>query len=178
LYRVFGLDPNRFVFFDECGAKTNMTRLYGRVVGGGRLVDSAPHGHWRTTTLMSSMRLDGAHTAMCIDGATDRTAFETYVDKVLLPTLRTGDILVMDNLQAHKSPRAITRIEAKGAELWFLPPYSPDMNPIEMMFSKIKTLLRKAKARTVATLDSAIAESLQAVTTADIQGWFQKCGYR
>ena len=111
-------------------------------------------------------------------GATDRTAFETYVDKVLLPTLRTGDILVMDNLQAHKSPRAITRIEAKGAELWFLPPYSPDMNPIEMMFSKIKTLLRKAKARTVATLDSAIAESLQAVTTADIQGWFQKCGYR
>jgi hypothetical protein len=125
------IDPHRLVFLDESGAKTNMTRLYGRIIGGGRLVGRTPHGHWSTTTILSSLRLDGSTAAMVIEGATDRDVFEAYVQEVLIPSLRPGDIVVMDNLAPHKSPRIIAAIEAASAEVWFLSPYSPDLNPIE-----------------------------------------------
>jgi len=154
-----------------------MTRRYGRIPGGQRLRDAAPHGHWSTTSLLSSIRLDGSTVAMTLEGATDRDAFESYVDHVLIKTLRRGDIVVMDNLQPHKSARAAEWIASQGAELWFLPPYSPDLNPIELMWSKVKAHLRKAKARTQTALDQAVATALKSITAQDAQGWFRHCGY-
>jgi transposase len=172
-----GISPDRFVFYDESGAKTNMTRLYGRSFDGERLVDAVPHGHWSTTSMLSCLRLDGSTAAMSLDGATDRVAFETYVERVLVQTLRPGDIVVMDNLAPHKSPHATECIRRAGAELWLLPPYSPDFNPIEKMWSKIKSHLRKAKARTRQALDRAIGRALRSVTAGDAEGWFMSCGY-
>lgn len=177
-HRVAHVDPHRLVFLDESGAKTNMTRLYGRVIGGGRVVDSVPAGHWCTTTMLSSLRLDGSTTAMVIEGATDRDVFEAYVQKVLVPALRPTDIVVLANLAPHKTPAIVAAIEATGAEVWFLPPYSPDLNPIEKMWSKVKQLLRAAKARTEQALLRAIAAALEAILPADAQGWFGSCGYR
>ena len=171
------LDPARFVFLDESGAKTNMTRLRGRAKGGQRLVDSTPHGHWCTTTMISSIRLDGSTACMAIDDATSAEVFREYVRQVLLPTLRPGDIVVLDNLSAHKDKEALALIAKVGVEVWFLPPYSPDMNPIEKMWSKIKELLRAAKARTFDALLAAIANALETITTEDAQGWFEACGY-
>jgi transposase len=167
----------RLVFLDESGAKTNMTRLYGRSFDGGRLVDSAPHGHWCTTTLLSAIRLDGAMAAVTIDGATDAEVFTTYVQQVLSPVLRAGDIVVMDNLAPHKMPAVIETIEAAGAEVWFLPPYSPDLNPIEKMWSKIKAFLRKVKARTEEALNEAITAAFATITDSDAINWFKSCGY-
>ena len=154
-----------------------MTRLRGRAKGGQRLVDSTPHGHWCTTTMISSIRLDGSTACMAIDGATDKEVFREYVRHVLLPTLRPGDIIVLDNLGAHKDTEAIRLIESAGAEVWFLPPYSPDMNPIEKMWSKVKEFLRAAEARTQEALLNAIAAALKTITTEDAQGWFSSCGY-
>ena len=171
------LDPARFVFLDESGAKTNMTRLRGRAKKGRRIVDHTPHGHWCTTTMISSIRLDGSTACMAIDGATDADVFREYVGNVLLPTLRPGDIVVLDNLSAHKDTQTIELIESVGAEVWFLPPYSPDFNPIEKMWSKIKQFLRAAKARTQEALLHAIAAALNAVTAQDARGWFAACGY-
>jgi transposase len=171
------MDLGRLVFLDETGAKTNMTRLRGRIQGGQRLVDSAPAGHWTTTTLVSSVRLDGSTAAMVIEGATDAEVFLQYAKHVLTPGLRPGDIVVMDNLSPHKMPAVIAAIEVCGASVWFLPPYSPDLNPIEKMWSKIKAFLRKAKARTLDALTDAIRDALRAVTTSDILGWFTECGY-
>jgi len=167
----------RLVFLDESGAKTNMTRLYGRSFDGGRLVDATPHGHWCVTTMLSSIRADGTTAAMTIEGATDAEVFAAYVKEVLVPTLRPGDIVVMDNLAPHKMPAITTALETAGAEVWFLPAYSPDLNPIEKMWSKIKALLRKAKARTEETLLQAIRNALAAVTQSDAIGWFASCGY-
>jgi transposase len=172
-----GVAPRRFVFYDESGAKTNMTRLYGRTLDGQRLVDATPHGHWSVTSMLSSFRLDGSTAAMNLEGATDRLAFEAYVEQVLLPTLRPGDIVVMDNLAPHKSPRAAELIHQAGAELWFLPPYSPDFNPIEKMWSKVKAFLRKIKARTEQALERAIAAALRTITPEDAAGWVRHCGY-
>lgn len=171
------LDPERLVFLDESGAKTNMTRLRGRAKGGQRCVDDTPCGHWNTTTMISSIRLDGEMACMAIDGATTADVFREYVRQVLLPTLRPGDIVVLDNLSAHKDKEARALIEASGAEMWFLPPYSPDLNPIEAMWSKIKTYLRSAKARTFNALLDAIALALRTITPQDAQGWFSLCGY-
>jgi transposase len=154
-----------------------MTRLYGRTLGGQRLVDATPHGHWSITSILSSFRLDGSTAAMSLDGPTDRLAFETYVERVLLPTLGPGDIVVLDNLAPHRSPRAMILIQQAGAELWFLPPYSPDFNPIEKMWSKVKAHLRKTKARTQRALEQAIAAALRAITPQDAAGWFRLCGY-
>jgi len=176
--RVAHVDPHRLVFLDESGAKTNMTRLYGRIIGGARVVDSAPGGHWCTTTMLSALRLDGSTAAMVIEGATDREVFEAYVQHVLIPNLRDGDIVVLDNLAPHKTPGIAVAIEAAGAEVWFLPPYSPDLNPIEKMWSKVKQFLRSAKARTEEALLNAIAAALQSVCSSDAQGWFGSCGYR
>jgi transposase len=171
------LDLSKLVFLDESGAKTNMTRLRGRAKGGGRCVDDTPHGHWCTTTMISSIRLDGSTACMAIDGATSGEVFGEYVRQVLLPTLRPDDIVVLDNLSAHKDKRAIAMIESAGAEVWFLPPYSPDFNPIEKMWSKVKQFLRTAKARTFDALLTAIANALKTITAHDAQGWFESCGY-
>jgi transposase len=170
-------DLKRYVFYDESAAKTNMTRLYGRSFDGERLVEKAPSGHWSTTTMLSSVRLDGTTAAMALEGSVDRSAFEAYVQQVLLPTLKPGDILVLDNLAAHKSPQVQAWVESVGAQVWFLPPYSPDLNPIEAMWSKVKAILRKLKARTQEALLAAIRQALAAVTTADVAGWFAHCGY-
>jgi transposase len=165
------------VFIDESGAKTNMTRLYGRAFGGKRAVDTAPHGHWSTTTMISALRFDGSTADMVLDGATDGTAFLTYVREILTPSLQRGDLVVMDNLAAHKMPKVLETIEASGAKVCFLPPYSPDFNPIEKMWSKIKAYLRKVKARTKETLWQAIGVALKKVTASDARGWFESCGY-
>jgi transposase len=154
-----------------------MTRLRGRSPKGERLVCHAPHGHWRTTTMISSVRLDGTSACMTIEGATNTEVFYAYVREVLVPSLRPGDIVIMDNLGAHKNERTIALIEDAGAEVRFLPAYSPDLNPIEMMWSKVKALLRKAQARNHPDLLLAIASALNAVTPQDALGWFAACGY-
>jgi len=167
----------KLVFIDESGAKTNMTRLYGRAKAGARAFDDTPAGHWCTTTMISSMRLDGSTACMVVDGATTTDIFKAYVEHILLPTLHAGDIVVLDNLSAHKSKEVRDLIESVGAELWFLPPYSPDLNPIEKMWSKIKAILRTIKARTVESLINAIAKALDSVTAHDAKEWFKSGGY-
>ena len=171
------VDARRLVFIDESAAKTNMTRLRGRARRGQRVRDSAPHGHWNTTTMIGSIRLDGTVSCMAIDGATTGEVFRAYVRCVLCPTLRPGDIVIADNLSAHKDAQSRALIEARGAELVFLPPYSPDFNPIENMWSKVKNHLRSAKARTQDTLITAIGHALQTVTSKDAEGFFFSSGY-
>lgn len=171
------MDLARLVFLDESGAKTNMTRLRGRAPRGQRVHDSAPAGHWCATTMISSIRLDGSTACMTLDGATDAEAFRAYVESVLIPALKPGDLVVMDNLSPHKTSGTIALIETAGARVRFLPAYSPDLNPIEKMWSKVKEFLRSAKARTEAALWAAIAAALAAVTSADAAGWFASCGY-
>jgi transposase len=165
------------VFLDESAAKTNMTRLRGRAPRGQRVYDGAPFGHWCTTTMISSIRMDGTTACMTVDGATDADVFEAFARSVLVPTLKAGDIVVMDNLSAHKVPRTVRLIEQVGARVLFLPAYSPDLNPIEKMWSKVKEFLRAAKARTEEALWTAIAAALASVTAQDAIGWFASCGY-
>ena len=167
----------RLVFIDESSAKTNMTRLRGRVRGGQRLHDHTPGGHWHTVTMLGSIRLDGVTSCLVIEGATDSDVFREYVRQVLGPTLRPGDIVICDNLGAHRDAEAQKLIEARGAQLRFLPPYSPDLNPIEAMWSKVKASLRAAKARTSESLLLAIQEALNSVSASDAQGFFRHCGY-
>lgn len=171
------MDTQRLIFLDESGAKTNMTRLRARVKGGARAYDSAPAGHWATTTMISSIRADAQTACMVVNGATDRVVFREYVRVVLAPTLRRGDVVVLDNLSAHKDSEARKLIEARGAQMVFLPAYSPDLNPIEKMWSKVKELLRGAKARTEQALVEQVGKALQQVTPSDAEGWFQSCGY-
>jgi transposase len=155
-----------------------MTRLCGRCKGGGRLVDATPHGHWETTTMIGSLGAEGSTALMVIEGATDAAVFRAYVKHVLVPTLRPGEIVVMDNLSSHKSPEIRELIEAAGADLWYLPPYSPDLNPIEKMWSKVKTFLRGYKARGTEELYQAVRQALKEITPQDAHGWFESCGYR
>ena len=171
------MDLGGLVFVDESGAKTNMTRLYGRAMAGQRAIDDTPCGHWCTTTMISSVRLDGATACMVVGGATNKEVFQAYVRHILLPTLKAGDVVVLDNLSAHKNKAIRDLIESVGAELWYLPPYSPDLNPIEKMWSKVKAILRTLKARTEESLINAIAKALEAVTADDAKGWFESCGY-
>lgn len=165
------------MFFDESGAKTNMTRRYGRVIGGGRVFDSAPFGHWCTTTMLSSIRLDGTYACMVVDGPTDQEVFREYVRCILAPSLRPDDIVILDNLRVHKDKKAKQYIEDKHATLSFLPPYSPDLNPIEKMWSKIKEFLRNGKARNPENLFTTIGAAFKTVTAQDATGWFRSCGY-
>ena len=167
----------RLVFLDESGAKTNMTRLRGRARKGARVMGRVPQGHWCTTTLIGSIRLDGVSACMAVVGATDQEVFREYVRQVLVPTLRPRDIVVLDNLAPHKDTEALKLIEKAQAEVRFLPPYSPDLNPIEKMWSKVKEFLRSAKARTQEDLYVAIGAALQTVTRQDAEGWFRSCGY-
>lgn len=162
---------------DESGAQTNLTRLCGRAPKGQRVHASAPHGHWQTTTMMASLRLDGHTQCMTLEGATDTESFRAYVGVLLVPTLQPGDIVVMDNLSPHKSDPTLALITQAGAHVVFLPAYSPDLNPIEKMWSKVKALLRSAEARTPADLVQAIGQALAKVTPQDALGWFVSCGY-
>lgn len=154
-----------------------MTRLRGRAQRGKRVHASAPGGHWQTTTMLSSIRLDGSTACMTLEGATDTAVFQTYVREVLCPTLRPGDLVVMDNLSPHKNTKTLELIAQAGAEVRFLPAYSPDLNPIEKMWSKVKQSLRSAEARTREELLRAIASALASVTAKDAQNWFASCGY-
>lgn len=171
------LDPARLVFVDETGASTKMARLYGRALRGERCVTAVPHGHWKTTTFVGGLRLSGMTAPMVLDGPMNGPAFLAWIEQELAPTLSTGDIVVMDNLPAHKPAAVRAAIEARGAELRYLPPYSPDLNPIEMAYSKLKALLKKAAARTIETLWKAIAEAIQKITQQDCLGFFKAAGY-
>jgi len=165
------------IFIDETGASTKMARLRGRAVRGERCRASVPHGHWKTTTFTAGLRLSGLTAPMVLDGAMNGPAFLAYVEQVLAPDLAPGDIVVMDNLPAHKVAGVRQAIEAAGATLLYLPPYSPDFNPIEMAFSKLKAILRKAAARTVTDLWEAIAGALDAFTQSECQNYFAPAGY-
>ena len=170
-------DVKSLVFIDESGVQNNMTRFYGRVIGGVRLNEPVPGITWDTTTMISSIRYNGTVTAMTITGATDAIAFEIYIKKVLCPTIGKDDIVIMDNLKAHKAYGIKEAIEATGAKLLYLPPYSPDFNPIEKMWSKIKAYLRKVKARNQKNFELAISEAFHSITALDVIGWFASCGY-
>jgi transposase len=154
-----------------------MTRRYGRAPRGERVAEGTPAGHWRTLTLLSAMSLEGVMAAMTVESATDGDVFLTYVEQVLCPRLRPGQVVVMDNLPAHKVDGVRSLIEAVGAELLYLPPYSPDFNPIEQAWSKIKQQLRSAKARTLETLEAAITQALAQITIQNAAAWFAHCGY-
>jgi transposase len=171
------LDPARLIFLDESGAKTNLTRLRGRAQRGQRVHGSAPQGHWRTTTMIGALRLEGASVCGTIDGATDAQVFQAYIREGLCPTLRPGDVVILDNLSPHKNEPTLSLIAQTGAEVRFLPPYSPDLNPIEKMWSKVKGCLRTAEARTVPALQEAIGAALARVTRQDAINWFASCGY-
>lgn len=170
-------DARRLVFLDESGAKTNLTRQRGRGRRGQRVRDHAPHGHWHATTMIGSMRWDGTVSGMVIEGSANQEVFRAYVKQVLGPALRRGDVLVVDNLSVHKDAQSREMIEALGAHLAFLSPYSPDFNPIEQRWSKVKNHLRSAKARTLPRLIAAIGEALSTLTASDAQGYFFSCGY-
>lgn len=171
------LDPEQLVFIDETWAKTNMARTHGRAPRGRRLRMGFPHGHWKTTTFVGALTLRGMIAPFVLSGPINRDAFEAYVENILAPELREGDIVVMDNLSSHKGPRTRALIEAAGATLLFLPPYSPDFNPIENAFAKLKALLRKAAERTVDGLWAAIGRLVDTFTHTECTNYFTACGY-
>jgi transposase len=174
---VAPIDLDHFVFLDETGVNTAMTRRYARSKRGQRVVERVPEGRWQTLTLLSAIRTEGIAGSLAFPGGTDTEAFTTYLDKVLLPSLRPGDVVILDRLNVHKAARVKALVESVGAKLQLLPPYSPDFNPIEKMWSKVKEQLRKAKARTTEALHQAITAALQTVTQLDIRNWFASCGY-
>lgn len=165
------------IFIDETWAKTNMTRLRGRTRRGERLIDKTPHGHWQTTTLIAALGVAGVRCSTVVDGAVNADIFESFVEHVLLPELRPGDVVIMDNLSSHKRARTRELIESTGAQLEFLPPYSPDLNPIEMVFSKLKQLLRSLGLRTRDALWTSMQGVLDQVTASDAKNCFEHCGY-
>jgi transposase len=171
------LEPERLVFIDESGASTKMARIYGRARRGKRCRAPIPHGHWKTTTLTAALRADGLTAPMLLDGPMNGAAFRAYAEEVLAPTLAPGDIVVMDNLPAHRGAAVRAAIEARGACLLYLPPYSPDFNPIEMVFAKLKAILRKAAARTREDLWEAVAGALHTVTPQECANFFAHAGY-
>ncbi len=171
------LDPERLVFIDETGASTKMARRYGRSPRGTRCRAPVPHGHWKTTTFVGALRLEGMTAPMVLDGAMHGAAFLAYVEQVLVPTLKPGDIVIMDNLPAHKPTAVRQAIEKADAELRFLPPYSPDFNPIEMAFSKFKAFLKRIAARTVDDLWEAIAQAVDIFSPLECRNFFTAAGY-
>jgi transposase len=171
------LNPTQLVFIDETWATTNMARRYGRSPRGERLVASVPHGHWKTSTFLAALRHDGLVAPCVIDGAINGAAFRAYVEQFLAPTLKPGDLVVLDNLSSHKVAGVREAIEACGARLLYLPPYSPDLNPIELAFAKFKQLLRKAAARTIEALWSTIADALRAFSSDECANYLAHAGY-
>ena len=172
------VEPERLVFVDECGTHTSLAPIYGYAPRGERLRLSVPRKRGKNTTLLSSMSLEGMGPSLAVEGATTARVFETYVEKLLVPSLRTGQIVVMDNLGAHRPKRIRELIEQQGCELLYLPAYTPDYNPIEEAFAKIKNLLRKAAARSKGALIEAIGAALSAVTADDVRSFFEHAGYR
>jgi transposase len=175
--RTEGIDPNRFVFLDETGVNLGMTRRYARAEGEARAHGSAPKNHGKNETIVGSIRINGEMTALHFPGSLNGEAFHTYTEKILCPHLTASSIVVMDNLRAHQNKHALAAIEATGAKVWFLPPYSPKLNPIEECWSKIKTILRTIAARTREALGEGITQALNAVTPSDSHGWFEHSGY-
>jgi transposase len=171
------LDPERLVFIDETWASTNMARLHGRAPKGERLRAGIPNGHWKTTTFVAGLRLTGMMATMVLDGPINRDAFQAYVEQVLVGELRPGDIVIMDNLSSHKGAGIRQAIEAAGATLVFLPPYSPDFNPIENAFAKLKALLRAAAERTVEALWTTIGSLIDRFTPDECANYFAAAGY-
>ena len=172
---IAAVAPRRLVFVDETGANTSMTRRYGRAPIGVRVSGAVP-GHWESVTMVAALRLSGVASPMAFAGAMDAPSFESYVEQILVPELHPGDVVVWDNLRPHQG-RAVRRsIRGTGARLVFLPPYSPDLSPIEKLFSKLKETLRSIAARTTTTVYAAMDRGLKAVHRSDIIGWFQSCG--
>lgn len=165
------------VFVDESGANTKMTRLRGRALGGERLLARIPHGHYQTSTLISGLRLEGPCAPWLFGGPMNGEMFVAWVRQGLALTLRPGDVVILDNLSTHKIQGVREAIETVGARLLYLPPYSPDFNPIELCWSKVKAALRAAKARTLAALVETVAKALHSISFTDIQNWFAHCGY-
>lgn len=173
-----GLNPENLVFIDETGAKTNLARLYGRAPRGQRLVAPVPHGHWMTTTFVAALRHNEITAPGVFNGPMDGASFLTYVEHFLAPALRQGDVVVMDNLASHKVAGVKEAIEQAGATLRYLPAYSPDFNPIEQAFAKLKAALRKAAARTFDALTKAIADALASFTSQECANYLANSGYR
>jgi transposase len=173
LERIRSLSPERLIYLDESGVTTSMTRLYARNRNGARIHEAAPQGHWKILTILGAISTRGMIATMTIEEATDADTFLAYLDHCLCPELRPGDVVVMDNLSSHKVKAVRQKIEATGAELLYLPPYSPDLNPIEKAWSKLKILLRSTKARTKEALDQAITKYLPNITPDNAQAWFR-----
>jgi transposase len=175
--RMPGLDPKTLVFLDETGANTKMTRRYGRAPRGQRVIKAVPHGHWKTTTFVAALRADGLVAPMVIDGAMNGDLFVAYVEQVLVPALRVGDIVLMDNLSSHKRVAAVRAIERAGCSVVYLPPYSPDYNPIELAFAKIKARLRAAELRTVDKVEGFFGTVHEAFTPSECGNYIRHAGY-
>ena len=171
------LEPDRLVFIDETGTTTKMTRLRGRCLKGRRLRSKAPFGHWKTQTFVAGLRSNELTAPFVVDQPMNRRIFEVYVETQLAPTLNRGDVVIMDNLAAHKSPKAEAAIRARGAWVLFLPPYSPDLNPIEMAFAKLKAHLRARAIRTIDALWQAIGDVCDLFTPGECQNYFNAAGY-
>lgn len=176
--RVRRARGRRFFVLDETGAKTTFTRRVAWGKRGERVRATAPAGHWNTTTLMAAVTVDGVAAAMAFPGATDGPAFRAFCEQVLAPQLRPGDVVVLDNLSSHKDRQALESLRRAGAEVWPLPPYSPDYSPIENIYSKVKEFLRQAEARSDRALIKAIGRALETVTATDCVNCFRHCGYR
>ena len=172
-----GLDPCKLIFIDETGASTKMARLRGRAARGQRCRAAIPHGHWKTTTFTAGLSLDGMVAPMVLDGPMNGVAFLAYIQQVLVPELEKGAVVIMDNLPAHKVTGVRKAIEEAGARLLYLPPYSPDFNPIELAFSKLKAALRKAAARTIPELWDVIADAIETFSRYECINYFAKAGY-
>jgi transposase len=171
------MDPARFVFLDETGTATNMARRYGRSALGARLVAAVPHGHWRTTTFVAGLRQTGLIAPLVLDGPMTGAAFRAYVEQFLAPALAPGDVVVLDNLAAHRVDGVRRTLAAAGASILYLPPYSPDLNPLEQLFAKLKALLRKAAARTKHELWSTIGGLLATIPPDECAHYLYHCGY-
>jgi len=163
------------IFVDESGVRTDLTRRYGRAPKGERVREAVPHGHWKVLTILGALSTKGVQASMTVEAATDAEVFSAFVEHVLAPTLRPGQIVVMDNLSAHKQPKVRRLLAARRCRLWYLPPYSPDLHPMELAWSKLKTFLRGAKARLRPALEEAVGTGLRTITARDAQNWFRHC---
>jgi transposase len=175
--RVSGIDPKQLIFIDEAAVNTAMTRRFGWAAPGERVIDKVPRNYGAQTSLISAIALRGLVATMSLEGAVDTLAFDAYISEVLRPKLKAGDVVILDNLNVHKASQIEQVAKQRGARVIWLPPYSPDYSPIEQCWSKIKQLLRAAKARTREELESALSEALKLVAKSDICGWFNHCGY-
>ena len=171
------VDAARLVFLDESGVTTDLLRRYGRCARGQRLIDHAPFGHWQTHTILAALRREGLTAPAVFDGPIDQATFVAYLQQVLAPTLRPGDIVVLDNLSVHKDPHARAAIEQTGAAMWFLPPYSPDFNPIEQVFAKLKAFFRAARPRSFDQVCALFATALGHFSAAECTNYLRHCGY-